>query len=216
MTRDEFCKHHWSYYLVLEKDFLEIERYIELDLGDNYLYNCAPTDLGNSETFSNEFVKQLQTICSEVEVVLKTICVEISGYTGIEKMPQYTSVVLQSWPDIKNQKVRMRENDLIPFQNWQAAPNYSSPDWWPLYNGVKHNRIINSRKANLKNTINALAALFILEQFLVRFIGQRDQEKDVPNDVSNLFEMVDYHTEDTVIGRDTYLMNHRDIESIIN
>ena len=110
----------------------------------------------------------------------------------------------------------MRENDLIPFQNWQAAPNYSSPDWWPLYNGVKHNRIINSRKANLKNTINALAALFILEQFLVRFIGQRDQEKDVPNDVSNLFEMVDYHTEDTVIGRDTYLMNHRDIESIIN
>lgn len=27
MNRKEFCKHHWEYYLVLEKDFLQSERY---------------------------------------------------------------------------------------------------------------------------------------------------------------------------------------------
>lgn len=33
MTRDEFCKYHWNYYMALEKDFLGIERYLTFDLG---------------------------------------------------------------------------------------------------------------------------------------------------------------------------------------
>lgn len=60
MTRNEFCKYHWDYYLVLEKDFLETERYVSIDLGDNYLYvDSNIGDKGNSECFSNEFSSYL-------------------------------------------------------------------------------------------------------------------------------------------------------------
>lgn len=52
MNRDDFCRLHWSYYLVLEKDFLDTERYISFDLGDNYLYDShktkdVPNDISN-------------------------------------------------------------------------------------------------------------------------------------------------------------------------
>ena len=61
MTRDEFCKYHWAYYLVLEKDFLQTERFISFDLGKNYLYDKKGcTNYGNSMCFSNEFIKQYQ------------------------------------------------------------------------------------------------------------------------------------------------------------
>ena len=49
MNRDDFCRLYWSYYLVLEKDFLDTERYISFDLGDNYLYDSHTIhDYGNS------------------------------------------------------------------------------------------------------------------------------------------------------------------------
>ena len=87
MNRDEFCKLHWSYYLVLEKDFLDTERYISFEFGDNYLYDSHQIiDYGNSNTFSNEFVKQYQAICSEIDVILKSICKEL-GNTVANEMP---------------------------------------------------------------------------------------------------------------------------------
>lgn len=44
MNREEFCRLHWNYYLMLETDFIDIERYISFDLGDNYLYDMAPVN----------------------------------------------------------------------------------------------------------------------------------------------------------------------------
>ena len=45
------------------------------------------------------------------------------------------------------------------FSHWSAAPNYKSPDWWSPYNKVKHDRLLYYKDANLKNVLNALAAL---------------------------------------------------------
>lgn len=105
MDRDKFCCLHWSYYLVLEKDFLDVERYISFDFGDNYLYDSDHTvaDYANSTTFSNEFVKQYQAICSEVDVILKTICKEL-GNTSADSMPDYTNLVLNQWSNLPNKK----------------------------------------------------------------------------------------------------------------
>lgn len=180
MNRDDFCRLHWSYYLVLEKDFLDTERYISFDLGDNYLYDSHTIhDYGNSGAFSNEFVKQYQAICSEVDVVLKTICKELSGITA-NNMPAYTDLVLKKWKTLSEQKVRMNTIELQPFKNWKPSPSYSAPDWWTPYNRVKHERLENFRKANLKNVMNALAGLYILESYLVKYIGDRDKTEDVP------------------------------------
>lgn len=218
MTRDEFCKYHWEYYLVLEKDFLEIERYVTFDLGDNFLYDGQPvTDIGNSECFSNEFIKQYQAICSEVDVILKSICQEINSNSTAKNMKEYTNEVLSlpEWANIAKQKVNMKDVELQPFLSWSNSP-YNSPSWWTQYNNVKHGRLSNYKKANLKNTINSLAALYALEQYLVKYIGERDQTKDVPNDVSKMFEMVDFKTSDTVIGKNQYLLSQKDMEKIWN
>ena len=215
MTRNQFCKYHWDYYLVLEKDFLETERYVSIDLGDNYLYVDGNIgDKGNSECFSNEFVKQYQAICSEVDVLMKSICKEIKPDSVANDMKDYTRIILEEWPNIVEQKVSIKDKELMPFVNWSKNPNFMSPDWWTPYNNVKHNRILKYREANLKNVINSLAGLYILEQYLVKYIGDRDRERDVPNDISNIFNMIDWTTRDTVCGKESYEIREDEIDEI--
>lgn len=213
MNREEFCKLHWSYYLALEKDFLATERYVSFDLGDNYLdASQTVTDYGNSNVFSNEFIKQYQAICSEVDVILKSICKELEN-ASVSKMPQYTELVLKHWGDLPNQKVRMKAIELEPLGIWKTNP-HNSPNWWRGYNSVKHDRLGNFKRANLKNVVNALAGLYTLELYLVKFIGDRDHEKDVPNDNSKLFELIDFETNDVVLGYETYAITKQDIDEI--
>ena len=217
MTRDEFCKYHWDYYLALENDFLLTERYVSFDLGENYLYNDdCKGDKGNSECFSNEYVKQYQAICSEVDVLLKTICKEFEESSKAENMRSYTEEILKQWPTITSQEVEVKDKRLVPFGQWEKGENYKSPAWWGLYNDVKHNRIVNYRQANLKNVINALAGLYVLEQYLVKYIGDRDGEKDVPNDVSKIFKMRAWSTRETVVGKECYEMTSKELDSIYN
>lgn len=218
MNRLEFCDYHWEYYLVLEKDFLETERFVSFDLGNNAFYTNDNSDLkasevGNSLVFSNEYVKQYQTICSEVDVIMKTICKEINSEENrsYKNILDYTSVLLAKWPELPQQEVRFKRNKLQPFRNWHipvASDNSTGIDWWKPYNDVKHNRLASYKKANLKNVINALAGLYILEQYLVKYIADNadcsninEDEKeeykiDVPNSRSKLFEMVNWNTND--------------------
>lgn len=123
--------------------------------------------------------------------------------------------MLKKWPGITNQKVAMKDIELIPFMNWSLQP-YNSPDWWTPYNNVKHKRIKNYKEANLKNVLNSLAALYILEHYLVKYIGDRDSTYDVPNDISQLFEMVNYKTRKTVVGRNSYLTSDEELDEIFN
>ena len=214
MTREEFCKCHWEYYLVLEKDLLKTEPYVSFELGDNYLYNSNSVENPeNSLTFSNEYIKQYQAICSEVDVILKSICKELEDASSRD-MPGYTNTILTNWNSIKAQKVKMKTIELQPLLNWEKEPSYKAPDWWQPYNRVKHERLLNYREANLKNVVNALAGLYVLENYFVKFIGDRDHEIDVPNDVSKLFEMIDYETKNTVIGKDSYLATIEDIDKM--
>lgn len=220
MDRTEFCDRYWSYYLVLEKDFLETERYIAFDLGDNSSYNeVATTNMGNSLTFSNEYIKQYQAICSEVDVVMKVMCKEFDKPSADNMKDDYTPIILNHWNTITSQRVKMRNIELQPFINWSRegdGNSYHAPDWWPLYNKVKHQRHISYKEANLKNVINALAGLFILENYLIKYIGDRLNDKDVPNDRSYLFEMVDFETREDVEGPDNYAVKESDIDGIFD
>ena len=60
MTRQEFISTHWNYYLYLEENFIESQKYVFLSKS-------------NYNTFSINFVYQLLSICSEFETTLKTI-----------------------------------------------------------------------------------------------------------------------------------------------
>ena len=226
MTRDEFCSRYWDYYLLLENDFVNTNRYIAFDLGDNNLYDEAIeiTDVesyGNSLIFSDEYVKQYQSICAEVDTVLKAICCEFSE-SKARSMPKYTKIILEQWPALSEQKVEFASAILQPFKDWKSIggdntkPEFSGLEWWRDYTDVKHNRIENYRKANLKNVVNSLAGLYTLELYLVRHIGTRDDKEDVPNDISKIFHLIDFHTESNVIGRNTYAASERDIDKMFN
>lgn len=64
--------------------------------------------------------------------------------------------------------------------------------------------------------MNALAALYVLEIYLVKYIGDTRGEIDVPNDVSKLFEMVNFSTRINVTDRDMYNIPSDDITALFN
>lgn len=205
MDHYEFCRTFWDYYLILENDFLNTERYLYFDLGNNALYDDMTCEkYGNSLAYSVEYIKQYQTICSEVDVILEAICKEL-GVNNAGNMRDYTEKILNTehWKDIVNQKVKMKDIILQPFKGWGPGRE-EKIRWWQPYNGVKHHRNENFKEANLKNVINALAGLFVLENYFVKYIGDKTNDCDVPNDVSHLFEMIDWETRYEVLGKNFF------------
>lgn len=216
-TREMFCKKIWEYYLVLENDFLETERYVSFELGENLFCDSNEScNTENSKVYSDEYVKQYQAICSEIDVVMKQICKEIHNNDNVKSIPEYAKLILNDCPEIVLQKVKVKHKfELQPFKIWKIkdeTSDYKSPNWWTDYNDVKHHRLENYKKGNLKNVINALAGLYILELYFVRKIGNTNNEKDVPNDVSKLFNLVDFQTKDTVLGRELYAMTEKELD----
>lgn len=47
-----------------------------------------------------------------------------------------------------------------PFKPHDRKTN--APEWWGIYNGLKHDVSVNMRKANLQTTMNALASAFLM------------------------------------------------------
>lgn len=58
---------YWKYYLALEKAFLETERYVEFDY------------VKNSNTYSMTYMQLFQSICSEIDVIGKTLGVKCNS-----------------------------------------------------------------------------------------------------------------------------------------
>lgn len=153
MTREEFMQNIWNYYLILEEDFLKVERFIEIE-EDNF------------NTYSKEFVKQFQAICSELDVMFKMFC----GYKlteGNKSMFDYSKYMKENYPEISNKKAVLIQNgiEIQPFQNWKHDSKEKTLEWWTSYNKVKHNRFEKEKLANLKNVLYSLAGLFLIEKF---------------------------------------------------
>jgi hypothetical protein len=49
---------------------------------------------------------------------------------------------------------------ITPFKPYD--PKTNAPEWWEVYNGLKHHLGKNLKKANLQNTRNALSSAFLL------------------------------------------------------
>ena len=60
----EFKKSFWSYYLELERQFIETKRYVEFSSD-------------NDKAYSVEYLKLYQAICSEIDVVGKEIASDV-------------------------------------------------------------------------------------------------------------------------------------------
>lgn len=176
MTIEEYNSTVWTYYLQLENDFYNTLNYVEFSTT-------------NYSTFSKEYAKQFLSICSEIDVVCKLLCAEISAPAPVKNINGYASII-STYKNFSNATVKFLYNNTTysPWAGW--APN-NSPNWWNGYNLVKHHRTSDSnfRKANLQNTFLALAALYILNRYYCNFVYAAKLMKE-PSNKSSLFSMV--------------------------
>ena len=186
-----FIKQYWNYYLELERQFIDTRRYVDFHTK-------------NYSTYSIEYVKLLQAVCSEIDVLGKVIAqlsnkdFKISFDTNLKK---WGYEFQKAFPNLDQKCVIFDEMyEIRPFAKWKyvekkdkngniylaLANGCETPFWWSAYNSVKHSRtsmdetknIQNYQKANLKNMIYSMGALFLMEKFVMREYYGMMQEAD--------------------------------------
>ena len=170
---------YWNYYCQLESDFFALEPY------------CA-IDEDNDEAFSNKYLQLFLSICGEFDTVCKQLCKAIDPSVNTDRMniKNYHDIFHANIPVIMDEEVSLNQHSyrlIKPFEGWTQE---AKPQWWQDYNQVKHHRdsTWNEKStykwANQKNIIDALSALYILEEYWAAFNFIIDQDK------KNSYEML--------------------------
>lgn len=213
-TRNEFIQRYWRYYLILEENFLDTEQYLAID------------EI-NFSSFSNEYIKQYQTICSEIDVIAKSYCREIDTHFRGGTINTYCKCIIDSNPDFETRTIKVMERGIkiTPWKDWSYSIeqqangkekiNSNNPDWWQKYNKLKHTRTsVNNdtglpyyKLANQKNVIHSLAALYQLEMYYYRKLHQKNfpDDVDMPGPQSKLFEVEEWGNNWVVLDGDIRL-----------
>lgn len=152
---------YFSYYLELERDFFSTEIYLTID-EDNY------------GAFSIQYNRIYQSICSEIDCLLKELCKQLKPEAKARKLGAYCPIIQSHFKYFKDERVYLYKSR-IELQPWKEWGENKAPFWWTMYNNVKHHRMEIDEKtekpyykyANLENVLNALAALFIVEQYYI-------------------------------------------------
>lgn len=174
MDKAEFTNFYWKYYLHLENEFINTTDFVMLD--EN-----------NFKTFSIEYQKLLLAIGSECEIIFKELC----GFdsSSNKSITDFKAVIKSSELMCLDNGVRVMNSltltSLKPFgDGWPE----DTPDWWKIYNRVKHGRSSNYKEANLENMLYALASLYLLEEYLHKKVIL-EGEVDFISPESNLFTL---------------------------
>ncbi|MGD1902165.1 MAG: hypothetical protein ACFB9N_07995 [Geitlerinemataceae cyanobacterium] len=169
---------YWPIYKNLEKEVIELSNFIHLDDRQLSIYSVRISDL-------------LIRCVIEIESISKDLFERIAGSipTGKTRKDLYFDT---DCIDLLEQKWCLSQKKVIV-----AAPNFylskqdnkiltplkkankrgsSSSDWSKAYQAVKHDRLKDLKKGNIKHFIRALAALFILN------IYYKDVEYKLGND----------------------------------
>ncbi|HAM14815.1 MAG TPA: hypothetical protein DCP91_02920 [Eggerthellaceae bacterium] len=179
VTFSELRDLYWKYYISLEDQFMETARYVEFDY------------INNGKTYSLEYLKLFQAVCSEIDIVGKAL----ASYLNDSFKPTKNTGINEWWYFITQEDPTLKErvcnllgkHDLKPWFGYsvmrndrigakkyildeRCKPKSKTPSWWNDYNSVKHNRTgrfekrsTNYAKANLRNLFLAFSGLYSLE-----------------------------------------------------
>lgn len=183
MNIDIFYKSYWKYFLDLEEDLIRIQRYVNFEKN-------------NWNVYSNEFIKLLDVVCSEIDVIAKEyILYNIPKLKDVDRIAKWGYYIQQLVPDINTLKLKFNNEEIItPWKNWQnetyvdkkGRKSYrlkkgkKNPIWWTAYNSIKHQRTsmkdgrYNYEKANLENLINAFGGLYLIETSFMENLEKQD------------------------------------------
>ena len=183
-NRKEFISNYWKYYCILEDDFAELIKYIDLRKS-------------NYRTTSNVIIKQLQSICSEFEIVCKELCDIKMDDKHANIKTYYKGIVDNTQEIIQDLKIRKIQNlhinirqtnnmVIFPFKEWNEECPWNL-FWWKNHNDIKHSRTEHYKSGNFESVLNALGALYFLERLLVRKVYYKTKEMDIPDRQSSIF-----------------------------
>lgn len=158
MTAVEFVEDYWEYYLSLESNFINTFRYVALDED-------------NSNSYSIEYFGLIQSICSEIDAIMKVLC-ELPGNSDshLANIFKYKEILESKNIFLHNDVITLRRSNytnLMPFEDWK---NTVPLNWWKNYNNLKHDRLGNIKSANQYNVLVSLSALYLLEIYLIKTI----------------------------------------------
>jgi len=158
-------KHHWNYFLAIEKDLENLSRYIEF----------ADANLA---TYSIELTHILLSASSEVDVIMKQLCLLIDPTQATNNVNDYKNVIQTQLGTFINEEICIDRFGLSykPWDNWNGIQN---PGWWRSYNNVKHQRNTHFNEANLQNTINAVGALLLTVVYYYKYAFTAEAEHEI-------------------------------------
>lgn len=157
-------KIHWNYFLAIQQDFEQISRYIEFTKSNN-------------KTFSIELARVIMSSSQEVDVMMKGIC-KLLGKSNANNIDDYRVCIKSNLKSLVNEEVSIPRFGLKskPWKNWQGDEN---PLWWKANNKIKHQRTEHFQQANLKNAINAIGALLIVNIYFYKLDNERQIGSDL-------------------------------------
>lgn len=173
MITEDFLQQYWRFFMTLEQDLLATERYVAFDQQ-------------NEKTYSVEYNRLYQATCSEVDVLAKELC-RLLGDKQSYKINMYFVPIAKAFPCVLNEKVVASGlGDLYPWTGWTSE---KGPEWWQQYNAIKHHRTekcTNKQSewhekfyyqcATLKNVMQAMAGLYVLEFYTLLLLCQREND----------------------------------------
>ncbi len=152
MIKNDELQNMWNYYLDLEKELSDSSRYIE--------------PKGQEDVYSFEFRKIIILACTECETAFKTLCKIIDQSKKRGSIVDYKEIILKEYPKIVEAEVTVSRwhKTIQPFKDWDNG----KLDWWEVHQKIKHDCGSNLKKANYKNAIYTLSALYILIFYIYR------------------------------------------------
>ena len=145
---------HWNYFLAIERDLEKLSRFVEFS-----------TD--NWTTYSLEMARIILASASDIDVLLKALCKRVSPSAKAATINKYMDVINKTFPDIPMFEATLPRwgLNLTPWSNWASN---EVPVWWTANNKVKHHRDKQYHRANLHNTLNAVAALYVINLYFYK------------------------------------------------
>ena len=156
---------HWNYFLTLEEDFGVVTRFVE---------PCKE----NEKTFSIELSRLIMASTQEADVLLKSLCGNISPGDKSASIQKYHQVLRTHLPQIFDTEVFLERYQIStkPFLEWSEN---SPPEWWTANNKIKHHRSTEFNRATLANAVASMAALLVLNLYYWKSEFERINKKNI-------------------------------------
>lgn len=165
------------YYKSIEKMFINTIQYVSPSLPNQY-------------TYSDEYTKIILLCGSEIDSVLKYICI-LNKQIPTNKdysMVDYSKFLESGFFIDKSYTptgfVTAKEKNIVaaPYKNISKGAKYAGLEWWRDYQAIKHNRMENAEKGNLKNATLLLVAYYILMLYLEDNLCEEDGSVIIPEE----------------------------------